>query len=297
MPSPSFSEGEGEPRHSESAHAPSERKETASGHASSGGGISRRTISAVIIIGLFVFVGGMVVSGVLPGVDGTPLAGTSDSAAEGGVPDEAFGPDVNSTALRQAHADRLNEAGSFTFTEAYSVESTSTDGPSRDETITATFDLESEQSLIEISTADFRRVAYGTSTESYERIELPSEEPQYQVPDRDIGPDPYLDSGLLGELEIMETEHRETETGHVYTASGVDAVSDGFLDADVDSFRSFEFEAVVSDQGVLKEFSYRVVIEDGGEVITVTRSGEITDIGSTEVREPGWLDDARSATN
>ncbi|GAA3880166.1 hypothetical protein GCM10022627_36480 [Haloarcula argentinensis] len=268
-----------------------------SGHASSGAGISRRTIGVVIIIGLFVFIGGMVVSGALPGLDSTPLAGTSDPAAEGGVPDEAFGPEVNSTALRQAHADRLNEAGSFTFTEEYSAESTSSDAPSSDETLTATFDLESDQSLIEILTADFRRAAYGTGTESYERIELPSQEPQYRVPDRDIGPDPYLDSGLLGELETMETEHRETETGHVYTASGVDAVSDGFLDADVDSFRSFEFEAVVSDQGVLKEFSYRVVLEDGGEVITVTRSGEITDIGSTQVREPGWLDDARAATS
>jgi hypothetical protein len=39
------------------------------------------------------------------------------------------------------------------------------------------------------------------------------------------------------------------------------------------------------------------VLEDGGEVITVTRSGEITDIGSTDVREPTWLDDARAATN
>lgn len=295
MPLPSFSEGEGEPRHSASPHPPAEQ-ETASEHASSGG-ISRRTIGAVIIIGLFMIVGGMAVSGILPGLDSTPLTGAGDSAAEGGVPDEAFGPEVNSTALRQAHADRLNEAGSFTFSEEYSVESTSADDPSREETITATFDLENEQSLVEISTADFRRVAYGTSTESYERIEFPSQEPQYRVPDRDIGPDQYLDISLLGELETIETEHRETEAGHVYTASGVDAVSGGFLDADVDSFREFELEAVVSDQGVLKEFSYRVVLEDGGEVIRVTRSGEITDIGSTEVRDPAWLDDARVETN
>ena len=55
--------------------------------------------------------------------------------------------------------------------------------------------------------------------------------------------------------------------------------------------------AVVSDQGVLTEFSYQVVLENGGEVIIGTQSGEITDLGATDVRESRWLADARVATN
>jgi hypothetical protein len=237
----------------------------------------------VIVIGLLFVAGGVVASGVLTEpVD--DLADGTDS--ESSIPNEAFEPPVNSTALRQGHSETLNASGSFTFEEEYRVESTSADGPSVDETVTATFDLESEQSLIEILTADFRRTAYGSGTEKYEQIDDSSGDPYYQIPDRDIGPDRYLDSGILDELETMDVEYQETDAGHMYTASGVDAVSDGFLEADVDSFQSFEFEAVVSDQGVLKEFSYRVEIENGGEVITVTRSGEIKDIGTTEVREP-----------
>lgn len=291
---PSFSTGEVEPRHSESTQAPSAVTGQPTEQASSGAGVSRRTLGVVIVVGLLFVAGGVVASGVLTEpVD--DLADGTDS--ESSIPNEAFEPSVNSTALRQGHSETLNASGSFTFEEEYRVESTGADGPSVDETVTATFDLESEQSLIEISTADFRRTAYGSGTEKYEQIDDPSGDPYYQVPDRDIGPDRYLDSGILDELETMDVEHQETDAGHMYTASGVDAVSDGFLEADVDSFQSFEFEAVVSDQGVLKEFSYRVEIENSGEVITVTRSGEIKDIGTTEVREPTWLDDAREATS
>jgi hypothetical protein len=248
----------------------------------------------VIVIGLLFVAGGVVASGSLS----EPVDDLSDGAdSESSIPNQAFEPSVNSTALRQGHTETLNESGSFTFEEKYRVESTSADGPSVDETVTASFDFESEQSLIEISTADFRRTAYGSNTEKYEQIDDSSGDPYYQVPDRDIGPEPYLDSGLLDELETMDVEHQETDAGHIYTANSVDAVSDGFLEADVETFQSFEFEAVVSDQGVLKEFSYQVEIEDGGEIITVTRSGEIRDIGATEVREPTWLDDAREATN
>lgn len=294
---PSFSEGEGDPRHSESGHSPPAERETKADQVASGGGISRRTLGAAIILGLVLIISGMGVAGVLPGLDSNPLAGTGGLAGGGGISDEAFEPPVNSTALRQGHADTLNEAGSFTVVEEYSVESTSADGPSRDETITATFDLENEQSLIDISAEEFQRTVYGTSTENYARIDLPSRDPEYQIPDQEITPEPYLDSTLLSELETIEVEHQETESGHVYTATGVEAVSDGFLNGDVDSFRSFEFEAVVSDQGVLSEASYQIRLEDGGEVITITRSVEVTNVGSTEVSEPVWLEDARAATN
>jgi hypothetical protein len=257
----------------------------------------------VIVVGLLIVAGGVVASGSLTEpvddlLDRTDSEGELDGAAsEDDIPTEAFEHPINSTALRQGHSETLNATGSFTFEEEYRVESTDADGPSVDETVTAAFDLESEQSLIEISTAGFDRTVYRAGTETYERIDDSAGDPYYQIPDREIGPDPYLESSILGELETMDVEHRETDAGHVYTASGVDAVSDGFLDADVDSFRSFEFEAVVSDRGVLEEFSYRVEIEEGGEVIAVTRSVELTELGTTEVREPTWLDDAREATS
>lgn len=261
---------------------------------SSEGGISRRALTVAIVIGLLVVAGGVVASGALT-ESGTDLLDKTGS--ENGIPTQAFETPVNSTALRQGHSDTVNEAGSFTFEQEYRVESTGTDGPSVDETVTATFDLESEQSLIEISTADFSQTIYGSGSERYAQFDDSSGDPSYQIPDQGPDPDRYLNSNILGELETMDVEHQETDAGHVYTASGVDAVPDGFLDADVSSFQSFEFEAVVSDQGVLKEFSYQVEIEEGSEVITVTRSGELTEIGTSEVSEPMWLDDARQATS
>jgi hypothetical protein len=222
------------------------------------------------------------------------LDGT-DSASD--IPSEAFEPPVNSTAVRQGHLDTLTEARSFTYEEEFSVERTDADRLIIDETITVSFNLDSSQSLRETSTTDVTRTAYGTDTENYVRIDDSSGDPQYVVPDRDIDPEPYLESDILAELETIDIEHQKTDAGHVYSASGVDAVSEGFFEGDVDSFQSFDFEAVVSEKGVLKEFSYQIEIEDSGEVFTVTRSGELKEIGTTEVREPTWLDDARQATS
>lgn len=285
-----------EPRHNEPAHPSPATSAAPTDHASSKTGGSRRTIGAVIGVALLVG-GGIVATGALAGPVDDLLAGPGTSTANEGIPNEAFTPPVNSTALREAHRAKLNASGSFTVVEEYRVESTSADDPLRDETRTASFDLHSGQTLLRISTSDFQVTAYNTGTEKYERIQRSSEDPQYRISDRQISPEPYLDSNILTELATMDVKHRKTEDGHTYTASGVDAVSNDFLNADVDSFRSFEFNAVVSNQGVLREFSYQVEVEDSGEIITVTRSVNVTDLGTTEVREPTWLDEAREATN
>lgn len=281
-----------EPRNKESAQV---SPAGAGEDVSSGGGINRRTLGALIGIGLLVVVCGVVASGALAGPAADLLGGTDGSAAEG-VPNEAFASPINSTALREAHRERLNASGSFTVVEEYKLERTSVDGPSRDYTRTSSFDLGSDQTRVEISTADFQIITYSTGTETYERIERPSGDTQYRIPDEEIGAEPYLDSNMLAELATMEVDHRETDEGHVYTASGVEALTDGFLDADVDSFRSFEFRAVVSDQGVLSAYSFEVELEDSGEILTITQSVEVTEVGSTTVQDPPWLDEARAAT-
>jgi hypothetical protein len=227
--------------------------------------------------------------------DGTPTPEAGGTTID--IPSEAFEPPVNSTALRQGHSDTLKEAGSFTFEEEYSVGRTDADRLIIDETITVSFNLDSGQSLRETSTTDTTLTVYGTGTEKYARIEDSSGDVQYDIPDGDIGPGPYLESDIFAMLETIDVEHQKTDAGHVYSASGVDAVSEGFPEADADSFQSFEFEAIVSEKGVLKEFSFQTEIVDSGEVFTGTRSGELKEIGTTEVREPTWLDDARQATS
>lgn len=294
---PFFSKGEVEPRHKESGQTAPTQPEKSQNQASSGAISSRRALGAVIGILLLVAVGGVVASGFLGGTLDDVLDGTGGPTGEGEIATEAFEPPVNSTVLREAHRDGLNAAGSFTIVEEYTVEGTGTERPLRDETITSSFDLKNNQSLVEISANEYQMTAYHTGTEKYARTEGPSGEPQYQIPDRVVSPKPYLDSNILGELETMDVDHRKTESGHVYTANGVDAVSEGFLNGDVDSFRSFEFEAVVSDQGVLEEIYYQIEIENSGEIITVTRSVNITEVGTTTVREPAWLDAAREATS
>ena len=260
------------------------------------GGSGRRTLAVVLVGALLVVGGGIVAFGILTGPVGSPVGSTGDSPSEATVPAEAFKPPVNSTALRAAHTVNLNASGSFTVVEESSLESTAQDGPSRSQTITAAFDIESEQALITVSTDDSSRTSYATGDEQYTRIEGPSGDVRYQVPEREVTPDPYLDSAILGELETMDVDHRETDAGHVYTADSVDAVPNRFLDGDTDSFQAFEFEALVSERGVIEEFSYRIEIAEGDAVVTITRAVEVTETGTTEVRELPWLGEAREAT-
>lgn len=261
------------------------------------GGVSGRVFGAVIIVSLLLVAGGLVASGVVTDSPGDATDANGDSAAESDTPNEAFIPPVNSTALQEADAERLESAGSYTIVQETDLERTGADGVSRKESFTASVDTDTDTVLTEFSTEGQTRIAYRTGSEKYERVEFPTGDPEYQIPDRNMSTAQYLDSALLDELETIDVEHQKTDAGHLYTASGVDAVSDGFYDASADSIQSFELEAVVSDQGVLTEASYRIEVETDSGSTTVMRTTELKNIGTTEVSEPTWLDDAREATN
>lgn len=53
----------------------------------------------------------------------------------------------------------------------------------------------------------------------------------------------------------------------------------------------------MTDVGVLRSYAYTAEIElDGGSQYTVSVAGEFVGIGSTDVDEPAWLPEARTAT-
>ncbi|MEF8777883.1 MAG: hypothetical protein V5A36_03125 [Natronomonas sp.] len=280
------------------------------GGKSSESGVSRRILGIAIVIGILIAVGGVVASGLVSDpVDDALGNGGGDSVAksdtengssmmESDIPREAFTPPINSTALREANVEELEAAGSFTVVDEFSVESESSEIPSRENTFTSTYDLDNARVLTVFSTDDRRVISYQQETEKYQRIEYSSGETEYGIPDRDLTADPFTESEILNEFEAIDLEHRETDDGHVYTANGVDAVSGEFLGGDSDSFRAFEFEAVVSDRGTLTSFSFRIdAEEDDGSMTVITRAVEIKEVGTTEVRDPSWLAEARAATN
>jgi hypothetical protein len=54
---------------------------------------------------------------------------------------------------------------------------------------------------------------------------------------------------------------------------------------------------VVTDGGRLESYSYTVGIEqDDGATYSASVTAEFTEVGSTDVDEPAWLDEARAAT-
>ena len=177
------------------------------------------------------------------------------------------------------------------------MDSTGQDTASREDSFTALVDLNNDRVLTEFSTDGQTRTAYRAGAEKYERIEYQTGDVEYRTPDRDMSAVSYVNSSILGELETADVEHRETDTGHLYTADGAEAVSDGFLGIGGDSIRSFEFEVAVSDRGVFRQSSYRVEIETDTGSNTVSSSIETRDVGTTEMSEPRWLDEAREATN
>jgi hypothetical protein len=282
-------------------------------------------LGAAIAVGLLVLVGRLLLSGVVTNpledvadgtgdsaMDGTQAPGETDSSvaesnstseqtessnAESTLRSEAYAPPVDATALQKANTERLTSAGSVTIAAETTVESTGQDATSRENSFTALVDVDNNRVITEFSTDGQTRTAYRAGTEKYERIEYQTGDVEYRVPDRDMSAVSYVNSSILGELETVDVEHRETDTGHLYTASGTEAVSDGFLRISGDSIQSFDFEVAVSDQGVFRQSSYRVEIETDTGSNTVSSSIETRDVGTTEVPEPRWLDAAREATN
>lgn len=251
----------------------------------------------------------------------------SDSAAY-----TTSGADVNGSQLSDDHTTQLETAGDYTISTRLHVEAanrsariTSTtvvdraaDRAARTSTITANL----------VGSGELRTATYTAGDETYRRLEFGSEDRttvQYSHATA-----PYEGRGLIATSPVNVTETLNarlarnagdgitwTQTGTVerngttltrYEASGRENFTDfrnrsafgpaGTNLTDFDASVS-ELSAVmfVDRNGVIHEFRFELAGSSGGESVSLTFVVRTTDIGSTVVEEPEWLDEAKSQSS
>jgi len=229
---------------------------------------------------------------------------TGETTATETTDDAGSGDDGSIARAARDHQRQLQSAGSFT---ARVVQNRTTDDDTANVTIEVRSDLEGEEYLMQTTgTAldrDLRIDRYTAGETTYEHLVLGDQE-RYRVDtepydgnvepvdvDRAMG-----GKNLVGRLSEYDLEadgtvtHRGEEMTR-YTADDPEAWG-GPLPDGADEIDSLEMHILVDDSGIARVIEYRV----SG---TSTRGGtfyeyfylEITDVGSTTVEEPGWIDE------
>jgi len=242
------------------------------------------------------------------------LAGCTSGGPDTTTPTETpVDPGGSDELSVQAADDRLRAAGSFTTDWSYTV--TDVDGTTTSVNDTYRVDLENDRSYERLSTAgpaaETTVETYVAGGTSYNRVGA-SGDAYYQTSDQP--PNVFETatgraSGFYSDFEedatFVGTETFDGDTVSRYEYSDADAWgsynnalrSAAFSSSSNVTITEFEVAILVDGDGVgrLTTFTVSGETDDGTQVSAEWRYS-VTDIGSTTVDEPDWLDEARAQT-
>lgn len=95
------------------------------------------------------------------------------------------------------------------------------------------------------------------------------------------------------DLENRGTTTHDGVTTTEFAAAGADSWNPP--NYDTSDVTEFDVRVLVDRNGVVRLLEYRVVEESGGESTVLEVTVAVSDVGSTDVTEPDWLDEARDA--
>jgi hypothetical protein len=261
--------------------------------------IDQRMINAMIILFVLVITFGIVASGI--GIQPLKILDiNSDSSS-------IYKPPVDSAELKKSHNIELEKAGSYTV-------EMSTEFPNEYEQSNTTnylsnvrseyeYDLTNDRVLSTVKYSDPYGEAESRTDRYVSNDTLYNKFPQYSIRNRYEKIDFSLstwrerESDVIMAMSLIGLDHNVVGTDHYYTLKDPGEVPNQLYETPMTGqTKLVEFEAVVSNKGILQEYSYRVHVEDDGEVYEFTRSAKINNIGDTAVEEPVWIDEARAAT-
>jgi hypothetical protein len=249
----------------------------------------------------------------LAGCSGVPGLG----GGGGGGETYGDGETLNASALAEDHAENLREAGSFTVVVDGSA-SVGDAGPDTDQAQRVAVDLEGNSSLVTTSvvqrqgnqSASDNRTVYVTEDAAFFRIGS-GEDVRYQQLNlsgagalgQTFGGEQYLDvSGSVPTLAATEwtrngTVERDGETLTRFSAGSGEALNRSALGL-TPSVNLTEYDAtlLVTGEGTIRELTFTLGAEAQGETLTQALELRYTEVGSTTVDEPDWLDEARNAS-
>ncbi|WP_336037764.1 DUF7537 family lipoprotein [Halobacterium yunchengense] len=272
----------------------------------------RKQIAAVAVVAL------LLVAGCSTGGDGsaTTTAPEATTAAPGDATTTASGGDggdggdgsavyetpLDAATVADNHEAVLREAGTFT------LESTSNQTQGEQSfgvTSSVAADL-SSGAYLSTQDAQGRTVetyGYGNGT-AYQRLTLSENETQYAVPQQTTNTS-QLASGQIQQFvngfsfEHVGAETVDGEETDVYEADGfgdLNRSAPGFEDFSEENVSSVTARLYITEDGLVKQFSYELTAQTETGEATIRLDQRYVDVGSTDVAEPDWLDEAREST-
>ena len=229
----------------------------------------------------------------------TPTATTTPTT------DAAVGPEppLDARSIADAHESALQSAGSFTVNASSTLRDPTADGPET-ETSGARVDLDADTAYqVSRPTDEATRYTYAEGATAYKRNVL-SGDSQYET--EELGKP--LAGSLTGSNRVYETvravdyERSDTVTRDgtrlaVYVADGTDSVDTSgalYRGEDVTAFSSTLVmnpeTCVVRSLETTRTTDYL----SSGEPVTIETTRRFSGVGSTDVGQPGWVDELKN---
>ncbi|MFB6206595.1 MAG: hypothetical protein ABEJ05_08745 [Haloglomus sp.] len=278
----------------------------------------RRSLSAVVLAALVLLSGcSLLGGGTTPTGAPTPTpiptpTPTSTSAATPTptpAPADAFPAGYGETGVMDpetalsTHADSLVNHRSFVVDINGSV---ATGSGARVLRRLQSVDVDDGRALIAVNgTSSVRRTTYFADGKRYRRVDPPgADNVRYEVTDASLEPRAFTGIGFLtpvltnltyGSANVTETANG---TFYAYSATGVDrSVLSRLLGPSIDPDNVTRFDAgvVVDEEGIVRQMSYRAVIERDGQRLVVSVELQTYAIDGVDISPPPWLDEARQA--
>ncbi|MFC5972377.1 hypothetical protein ACFPYI_13635 [Halomarina salina] len=244
----------------------------------------------------------------------TVLAGCSSVPGLGGGGDDTYGEgeSLNTSALAADHASNLREAGSFTV--VLTQNSSTGEGATTDQRQRVAVDLDANRTLL-TGSADQRsgnrsvsneQTVYGTDEATFVRIGQ-GEDARYQYIDASgggpmtpsLGGEQFVPLNATSSLATATdwtrngTTTQDGETLTRFVATGNETLADSVFASSGVTVTRYDATLLVTNDGTVRQSSFTLGVESGGQSATQRVDVRITDVGNTTVEEPDWLDEAR----
>lgn len=241
-------------------------------------------------------------SGAPPATDGPADSPGAAGAAPSPTPaGPVYELPLSGATVASTHNETLRAAGSYTAETNVTIVQESA-GESVSVQATAAVDAERGTMLVNGTTGGTaRQVTYvAPDGTAYQRVEAGTGEVQYQQLEDapDVSAYFQLPVATLVEEANFTYAGRDRVAGTpvaVYEVTDLDALVAPAQVSTVESegLQAFEVQLAISDDGLIRQFDYRVEVELDGSSRTIATSIVFRDVGTTTVEPPDWLDEAR----
>lgn len=225
------------------------------------------------------------------------LGGGDDDGDDSGIePYTESGGDLTGEMLNDSHTEAIESAGSYTLESNVSLTG---EDSSLVQNASGQVDLENDrQYVVQFASLFGNQTIYRYTADNttYQRVEPESGETQYDTTQGGQITSPAINTD---NVDAFEWEQQGTETHEGvdvtrYEATGVANYSALPTDAGEGNVSDFSATLLVSADGVMHEYNVGYTQESSGSTQQVSLRYAASDVGSTTVEEPGWLDEAQN---